>query len=238
MRIALGTRIDPCTHVIPVLKALQGHPEAGALWEKMINAILVDIFGFQATTHERNLYRGRVDGKDVLICRQVDDFAIATHDRKTAELLIKMINSYVTTSSDGIGTKYNGVDIEQTREFIRLHCESYIDHMLHTHGWSTPGPQESDRHDSVPMAPSMINHLQNLPPGPAEGTAEHKALQDACKFSYCQILGEQIYAYIVAHVDIGYAVTLLSQFSQAPAKEHYAACDMSASIFVARSHGV
>ena len=62
-----GKDVDPRTHVIPVLKALQGHPEAGALWEKMINAILVDIFGFQATMHERNLYRGRVDGKDVLI---------------------------------------------------------------------------------------------------------------------------------------------------------------------------
>ena len=69
----------------------------------------------------------------------------------------------------------------------------------------------------------MINHLQNLLPGPAEGTAEHKALHNECKFSYHQILGELIYTYIVARVDIGYAVTLLSQFSQAPAKEHYAA---------------
>ena len=29
------------------------------------------------TTQERNLYHGIVDGKTVLVCRQVDDFAIA-----------------------------------------------------------------------------------------------------------------------------------------------------------------
>jgi hypothetical protein len=28
--------VDPKTHVVPLDKALQGHPEAGALWEQMI----------------------------------------------------------------------------------------------------------------------------------------------------------------------------------------------------------
>jgi hypothetical protein len=30
--------VDPKTHVIPLERALQGHPKAGALWEKMIVA--------------------------------------------------------------------------------------------------------------------------------------------------------------------------------------------------------
>jgi len=48
--------VDPSTHVIPLNKALQGHPEAGALWECMIVGILEDELGFHLTTHERNLY--------------------------------------------------------------------------------------------------------------------------------------------------------------------------------------
>jgi hypothetical protein len=35
-----GTNVDPRTHVVPVEKALQGHPEASARWERMIVGIL------------------------------------------------------------------------------------------------------------------------------------------------------------------------------------------------------
>ena len=48
--------IDPSTHVVPLHKALQGHPEAGTLWERMIVGILKGELGFHSTTHERNLY--------------------------------------------------------------------------------------------------------------------------------------------------------------------------------------
>jgi len=77
--------IDPATHVIPLIKVLQGHPEAGALWEQMIVGILEDELGFHSMTHERNLYRGEIDGKLVLVCCQVDDFAIASRDPRTAD---------------------------------------------------------------------------------------------------------------------------------------------------------
>ena len=93
--------VNPKTHVIPVHRALQGHPEAGALWEKMITGILKK-HGFTTTTHERNLYRGKIDGQTVLICRQVDDYAVACRDTKPAEKLIKLIDKEATTSSEGI----------------------------------------------------------------------------------------------------------------------------------------
>ena len=48
--------------------------------------------GFTSTTHERNLYQGKIDGETVLICRQVDDFAIATRMPSTAKKLISVIN--------------------------------------------------------------------------------------------------------------------------------------------------
>jgi hypothetical protein len=107
--------LDRKRFVIPLLKALQGHPEAGALWEGLINKILLTDLGFKTTTHERSLYRGEIDGHPVFVCRQVDDYAIATEHQATAEKLISIINSYVTTDSLGIGTRYNGIDILQTR---------------------------------------------------------------------------------------------------------------------------
>ena len=62
-----NANIDPATHVVPLHKALQGHPEAGALWECMIIGILEGL-GFHSTTHERNLYHGEINGELVLVC--------------------------------------------------------------------------------------------------------------------------------------------------------------------------
>jgi hypothetical protein len=48
--------IDWRTHVIPALRAIQGHPEAGRLFEDFIVKILQSPpLNFTSTTHERNL---------------------------------------------------------------------------------------------------------------------------------------------------------------------------------------
>ena len=223
-----GKQLDRRNFVIPVNRALQGHPEAGALWERMIVDILCEKLDFKPTTHERNLYRGTIDGQLVLVCRQVDDFAIASQDRATTEKLVAAINSHVTTSSLGIGVRddrgytarYNGVDVHQTRNYIKLSCETYIDRLLQTHGWEKPGNRESDRFDQGPIRSDLAVSLQRVT-GPAEGTKEHKKIESDVGFSYRQVLGELIYAYVICRLDIGYAVTLLARFAQAPAAEHY-----------------
>ena len=226
-----GVAIDPRTHVIPVERALQGHPEAGALWERMIVGILEGPeLGFTSTTHERNLYRGTIDGELVLVCRQVDDFAIASASPQAAAKLIAVINSHATTADLGIGIKdkngvtscYNGVDVHQTRDYMKISCTTYIQRLLQTNGWDTPAHRESDRFDLTPLASSSVESLLRLV-GPPEDSAEHHQLQEECGFSYRQLLGELVYAYTVCRLDIGYAITLLSSFSHAPARAHYLA---------------
>jgi hypothetical protein len=230
-RKRFGKDIDPKEYVIPVNRALQGHPEAGVLWEKMIVGILTSAeLGFTSTTHEKNLYRGEIDGELVLVCRQVDDFAIASKSRAAADKLIATINSHVTTDNMGIGARddagvharYNGVDIHQTADYNKMSCETYIKRVLQTHGWEVPGAKESDRHDIVPMSAETCKLLWTKT-GPLEGTKEHRDLEKKVGYSYRQILGEIIYAYVICRLDIGYAATFLSRFSQAPAEEHYKA---------------
>ncbi len=223
--------IDPRKYVVPVHRALQGHPEAGVLWEKMIVSILEGKeLNFRSTTHERNLYRGTIDGETVLVCRQVDDFAVASRSRAAANKLIATINKHVTTDNQGIGirdddgvhSRYNGVDIHQTRDYVKLSCATYIKRVLQTHGWEKPAAHEPDRHDSVPLSADSCKLLSTLE-GPLEGTQERRALESEVGYSYRQVLGEIVYAYVVCHLDIGYAATFLSRFSQAPAREHYKA---------------
>jgi hypothetical protein len=110
---------------LPVLKALQGHPKAGALWEKHINKILNDP-DIVYTTHERSIYRGKIDGKIVLLCLQVDDLAVACSDPSVAQGLIDSIGKIVDLKSQGILSSFNGIDIDQRREYVKVSCQSYL----------------------------------------------------------------------------------------------------------------
>jgi Reverse transcriptase (RNA-dependent DNA polymerase) len=206
--------------VLPVLHALQGHPESGSLWEQTINKILLDM-GFRNTTHEPNLYCGLFDGAQVLLCRQVDDLAISCIDHATADRVIQAISKHVSLTTQGVLTRFNGVDIEQTRHFVKLSCESYINNMAKIHAWHTPAFGEQTR-PSEPLPPRLYETLQTTP-GFAEGTAEHRLLETKFGFSYRSLLGELVYAYVVCRLDIGFAITHLSKYSTRPAEVHFQA---------------
>jgi len=105
---------------------------------------ILDELGFRSAMHECNLYHGEIDGQLVLVCQQVDDFAIASKDPKIADLLIGKINAQVTTQNKGLGMRYNGIDLNQTCNYIKVLCESFIDCVLQTHGWNQPSPNEKD----------------------------------------------------------------------------------------------
>jgi len=76
-----------------------------------------------------------------------------------ADHIISVINKHVSTTNKGIGTKYNGLDVLQTWNYIKLHCESYIDKILLSHGWTESGPKESTCHDIVPLSPDAVDRL-------------------------------------------------------------------------------
>jgi len=90
----------------------------------MIVNILQSEFNFKATTHERNIYHAEVKGEVVFICQEVDDFAIAANTAVTADYIISIINKHVSTTNKGLGTKYNGLDVLQICNYIKLHCDS------------------------------------------------------------------------------------------------------------------
>jgi hypothetical protein len=59
-RKMFGHDIDPTKYAIPVTGAIQGHPEAGRLWQDFIVSFLLGPpLQFTTTAHERNLYRAR-----------------------------------------------------------------------------------------------------------------------------------------------------------------------------------
>ena len=72
----------------------------------------------------------------------------------------------------------------------------------------------------VPIHPTMVNRLMTLK-GPPEKTPEAKEIVSKKGFSYRNVLGELIFAYVICRLDIGYSVCLLARFSDRPHKEHF-----------------
>ena len=214
----------PDNHVLPVLKALQGHPESPRSWATLINNILTTKLHFKPTSHEPCLYHGSFNGKEILFLRQVDDFAVAAHEETTAIAVIKAINEEMTIEVKDLGRldRYNGVDVTQSKHFVKLSNATYI-HKIREghHSWlqhqkplsAKPIPMHSDT--------SYIRQLEEaIPPVTEE---EQRKLQLSMGINYRQAIGELIYAMISCRPDISFPLIKLSQYSNKPAKIHYEA---------------
>jgi hypothetical protein len=104
--------------MIPILLAIQGHPELPRLWEKHADAILCEL-GLTPNVHEPCLYSGVINGNHVIFMQQVDNFAISAPDAHTADVLLDMLDNRLTIpiKRQGRLDMYNGIDILQTRHY-------------------------------------------------------------------------------------------------------------------------
>ena len=212
--LAKGNPAIPPGHVIPILKNLQGHPEAPRQWSKHIDAILRQ-HGFRPTIHAPCLYRATIGNEDVLFLRQVDDFAIATNQESLYTNICNQLDSHllVPMKRQGLLTHYNGIDIIQTRDYITLHVGSYVRRIVASHGWTDMHPV------TLPMSADN-EHIRLLDTAtPPADEAACKALES--KFRYRCGIGELIWAMITCRPEISFPVTKLSQFAAHPAALHY-----------------
>ncbi len=78
----------------------------------------------------------------------------------------------------GLVMLYNGLDILQTRDYIKVSCKTYINCIsdIHlAHGWMK-SYLISDRPTSLPMTPQFMKALQS-----EEGNPEKKGTTGTCK---------------------------------------------------------
>jgi hypothetical protein len=128
-------------------------------WEQHINNILNDLNTVD-TTHERSIYRGKIDGKVVHLCRQVDDLAVACSDPSVAQGLINSIGEIVALKSQETFNSFNGINIDQRHEYVKVSCQSYLVHLLKAHDWDKSSPTEkSDFKPIEPLAASTAEEL-------------------------------------------------------------------------------
>ena len=214
----------PDDYVLPVNGALQGHPESARLWSKLIDNVIREL-GLQPCTHEPCLYFTddyQNTGKRIMFLRQVDDFAVSCEDKQTASKVINAINSKMTINVKDLGmiTRFNGIDILQSRHYVKLYNQTYINKILARHDWI---------HQEKPTATYPIpmktdnKYQQALESQHIPTPEEIQQLESDMTFGYRQAIGELIYAMITCRPDISYAVIKLSQYSTRPTLLHFEA---------------
>jgi hypothetical protein len=153
----------PPGHVIPILKAMQGHPESPRLWERHVDGILRKALNFKPTIHEPCLYSGVVEGERVLFLRQVDDFNVAAPTERIANIVYDTIDEHLTMPLKRMGlvTLFNGMDITQSRHYIKLHCTTYIERICekYLNDWLKDAKISADRPLPFPTRDEFLKQL-------------------------------------------------------------------------------
>lgn len=170
--------------VVRVKHAIQGHPESPRLWEQLMDKILRDT-GLQPTRHEPCLYQGYINNNYTLFLRQVDDFAIAVPNEETAAYVIKQINEKLNLPIHIMGkvTRFNGIDIEQTRHYVKITCQTYIQKLHQAHTWIPP----TQTHQPLPFPSdkaSLAQLLQGETPA-TTGGCRHTGTKNGHQVSTC-----------------------------------------------------
>jgi hypothetical protein len=88
----------------------------------------------------------------------VDDLAIGCRNVKSIGKLVAVIcaEDKIDLRDEGVLNSFNGVDIIQSRHYIQVTCESYIDRFLEHYGWSSPGNRESSERPIEPISMTTI----------------------------------------------------------------------------------
>jgi len=73
----------------------------------------------------------------MFISRQVDDLAIGCSNSASIRKIVTIIcdEDNIDLCDEGVLASFNGIVVRQTRLYIQITCESYIDKFLEHYGW-------------------------------------------------------------------------------------------------------
>ena len=116
--------------------------------------------------------------------RQVDDFLISCKQENIAKRIYDYIGKKLQLNGEkvppfkylGPAKDYNGVDIDQTKQYIQISCSGYIDRLTRAHGWDKPDNTEIKSRPTAPIPERSLDFIYDKL-GPVEGSKEYKQLQ-------------------------------------------------------------
>jgi hypothetical protein len=163
--------------------------------------------GLVPTTHEPCLYTGNIHINQVIFLCQVDDFAIATSNPKTADIFLDMLDEWLSIpiKRQGYLDMFNGINGTQTRDYIKISCKLFIDKCCDKHlaTWMSSYLMAAARPTPLPSDPSWFKKFNAATSDP-----DPKRQADLAKrmnLSYHSGVGKLIWAMTTCHPDLACA---------------------------------
>jgi hypothetical protein len=185
---------------------MQGHPESPRRWEKHADAIPWEC-GLIATIHKPCLYSGAIQGKRVILKRQVDDFAIAAPAKQTATILLEMIDDrlMILMKLQGYIDMYNSINVLQMQHYIKISCTSYINKLCDKYltSWMQSFTSTKDRPTPIPADPTWMKKF-DANTGDPDLKIQAK-LAKTMGLSCCSGVGKLIWAMTTCRPDLAFA---------------------------------
>ena len=207
---------------VPILKALQGHPEAGKWWGDLANKHLADM-GFMVAPTEPSIYHRKIEGKFInqFLLRQVDDCLLSVPSVQEGMDIFQDLGTRVKLKYTAEPTKlFYATTIVQTARYVQITAKDYIRGVMIKLGWD-PDPQGKLY---LPLSPTRYKTIA-AEQGPLEGTPEAIALvkSHGHGYTYKTLLGYALFAMVIARPDLDEALGILAKFGNRPAPGHYTA---------------
>ena len=187
----------------------------------------LDLLGYRSPLHEPCLYsRDRgvdPDGKELpytLMLRQMDDMLFAVQSKKEFDDAVNELKQHMDIEGeDKLASHYNGIELDQRREYIAIKVFFYIVKVCENNGWENMNFSKSK--PSAPISVAMAKAIIESGKGPPIKSVDGLKLEEKMGFGYLNLLGELIFACVVCCLDIAYALSLLSRYAEYLLELHY-----------------
>lgn len=106
----------------------------------------------------------------------------------------------------GLISRFNGIDVHQTRHYIKIYNQTYIEKILKNHPWLHQ--EKPAAHFLLPMRADN-DYIRTLEEATPLTEDERVQYESTLGFSYRQAIGEIIYALVTCRPDISFAAIKL-----------------------------
>jgi hypothetical protein len=197
----------PCKpgHVLKVVKALYGLPNAPREWQRTLKAAFAAL-GFRGNKADSCIQIH--DQLHCFVCFFVDDCAIFFEDPKARTHVVESLRSKFKLTDLGELSRFLNIIVKRKPESTTIYQDSYVRRILENFRMI-----DCNAADTPAVAPSNLS-LTQCP----EGEEEKKEMENV---PYKSAIGALYYAANSTRPDIAYAVNHCSQFSKNPGKVHW-----------------
>lgn len=193
--------------VCKLKKGIYGLKQSGRLWYQKIDNTLQGL-GFKHLEADHCVYQRVSDDSLIWIALYVDDLLIVSNNISELKTFKQQLSSLFDMKDLGEAHFILGIEIIRNREekSTLLSQRRYIDDILHRFGME----------DCKPVATPFQSGNKLI-----KNTEESTSTTDIR--DYQSAVGAIMYAMLGTRPDLAYAITILSQFSNNPSKEHQVA---------------